>query len=180
MVVIVGLSKSFASAGGAIVVPDRQLAERIATEGRTLIFSGPLQPAQLGAGVASARLHLSAELPTLQAQLVSRIEAFDLAAQSERVPVSCSDRSAIRFVPVGDEHAAIELTAALLGRGYFTNVACYPAVPRRRAGIRLMLNNHQSHEDIRALVAEIAERLRPSKPAPRNTPSSPSWSLAAE
>jgi len=179
MVVIFGLSKSFAAAGGAIVVPDRKLAERIATEGRTLIFSGPLQPAQLGAGVASAKLHLSNELPTLQAQLVSRIDVFDRAAQSDRVPVSCSGRSAIRFVPVGDEHAAIDLAATLLGRGYFANVACYPAVPRRRAGVRLMLNNHQSHEDIRALVAEIAERLRPSKPAARLTPSSPSWSMVA-
>jgi hypothetical protein len=42
-----------------------------------------------------------------------------------------------------------------------------------------MLNNHQTHEDIRALVAEIAERLRPGKPAPRATPSRPSWSTVA-
>lgn len=179
MAVVFGLAKSFAAAGGAIVLPDRALAERILTEGRTLIFSGPLQAAQLGAGVASAKLHLSDELPALQAKLESHIEAFDRAARSEGLPLTCQARSPIRFVPIGDEQAAVELAGGLLERGYYVNVAYFPAVPRRRAGVRLMLNNHQSHADIRSLVADIAERLRPNKPAPRATPSRPSWATAA-
>jgi 7-keto-8-aminopelargonate synthetase-like enzyme len=118
-------------------------------------------------------------LPALQAKLESRIDVFDRAALCDGVPLSCQARSPIRFVPVGDEQAAVELAAGLLERGYYVNVAYFPAVPRRRAGVRLMLNNHQSHADIRSLVAEIAERLRPTKPAPRATPSSPSWATVA-
>lgn len=126
MVVIFGLAKSFAAAGGALVLPNAELAYRIVTEGRSLIFSGPLQPAQLGAGVASAKIHLSEELPTLQARLVSRIQTFDQAARVHSVPVASSDRSPIRFIPVGDERAAVDLATGLLSRGYFTNVACFP------------------------------------------------------
>ena len=157
MVVVFGLAKSFAGAGGAVVVPEDEMAERLLTGGRTLIFSGPLQPAQLGAGVASAKIHLSPELPLLQARLLSRIDTFDKAAARDGLTLACAGRSPIRFVPIGDEVAAIELAAALLGRGYYVNVAYYPAVPRRRAGVRLMLNSHQTHEDIQALVRELVE-----------------------
>jgi 7-keto-8-aminopelargonate synthetase-like enzyme len=158
IVVVLGLAKSFAGAGGAVVVPEDEMAERLLTGGRTLIFSGPLQPAQLGAGVASARIHLSAELPLLQARLLSRIDTFDKAAARDGLTLACAARSPIRFVPIGDEVAAIELAAALLGRGYYVNVAYYPAVPRRRAGVRLMLNSHHTHEDIQSLVREMVEQ----------------------
>ncbi|MEO8181196.1 MAG: aminotransferase class I/II-fold pyridoxal phosphate-dependent enzyme [Deltaproteobacteria bacterium] len=178
MVVVFGLSKSFAAAGGALVLPDRETANRILTEGRTLIFSGPLQPAQLGAGVASARIHLSAELPDLQARVVSRIQAFDQAARTLNVPVTCSERSPIRFIPVGDERAAVDLATALLARGYFVNIAYFPAVPRRRAGVRVMLNAHQRYEDIQDLVTGLAESLVGSRPGTRVPAPAPTWAAA--
>jgi 7-keto-8-aminopelargonate synthetase-like enzyme len=178
MVVIFGLSKSFAAAGGALVLPDRETANRILTEGRTLIFSGPLQPAQLGAGVASAKIHLSPELPDLQARVVSRIQAFDQAARTLHVPVTCSERSPIRFIPVGDERAAVDLATALLARGYFVNIAYFPAVPRRRAGVRVMLNAHQRHEDIQDLVTGLAESLVGSRPGTRVPAPAPTWAPA--
>jgi 7-keto-8-aminopelargonate synthetase-like enzyme len=156
MVVVLGLAKSFAAAGGALVFPNAEWAERVLTCGRTLIFSGPIQPAQLGAGIASAKIHLSGELPLLQERLLLRIDAFDLAAANEGVAVVDAARSPIRFVPIGDERATIDLAASLLERGHYVNVAYYPAVPRRRAGIRVVLNAHQSPEDITCLVRDIA------------------------
>jgi 7-keto-8-aminopelargonate synthetase-like enzyme len=174
MAVIFGLSKSFAAAGGAIVLPNPELAERVLTCGRTLIFSGPLQPAQLGAGIASAKIHLSEELLLRQHQLQSRIEQFDRVAARENVGVICSGASPIRFVPVGDERAAVDVAAALLAKGFYVNVACYPAVPRRRAGVRLMLNTHQNAGDIQSLVNQLSERLNRGT---RRAPSSPGWAL---
>jgi 7-keto-8-aminopelargonate synthetase-like enzyme len=160
MVVALGLAKSFAAAGGVVVVPSQELASRLLTCGSTLIFSGPLQPAQLGAGIASAKIHLSDELPDLQRKVTDRIDAFDAAARQEGLPVRTSVRTPIRFVEVGDEELATELAVHLQKRGYFVNIAMFPVVPRRRAGIRLMLNAHQTLGDIRGLVREIAERLR--------------------
>jgi 7-keto-8-aminopelargonate synthetase-like enzyme len=159
MAVVLGLAKSFAAAGGVVVLPSQELANRLLTSGSTLIFSGPLQPAQLGAGIASAKIHLSDELPDLQRKVTDRIDAFDAAARQEGLPVRTRARTPIRFVEVGDEELATELAVHLQKRGYFVNIAMFPVVPRRRAGIRLMLNAHQSAGDIRGLVREIAERL---------------------
>jgi len=180
MAVIFGLAKSFAAAGGALVLPDRELAYRILTEGRTLIFSGPLQPAQLGAGVASAKIHLSDELPSLQAQVLSRIQTFEQAARSQSVPVTCTAPSPIRFIPVGEERAAVDLATGLLTRGYFVNIACFPAVPRRRAGVRVTLNSHQTHKDIQGLIGAVAECLGTGRTGTRAAASMWSGTEAAE
>jgi 7-keto-8-aminopelargonate synthetase-like enzyme len=175
MIVLFGLAKSFAAAGGAIVLPERALAERIVTEGRTMIFSGPLQPAQLGAGVASAKIHLSEELPVLQAAVDARIEAFHQALAREEIGGVSTDHSPIRFIPMGDEQAAMDLSAALLGRGYFVNVACFPAVARRRAGLRVMLNAHHTLADIDGLVADLGACLRAGRAGNRAPASHPAW-----
>jgi 7-keto-8-aminopelargonate synthetase-like enzyme len=88
--------------------------------------------------------------------LAVRIDAFEHAARREGIGVASRDRSPIRFIPVGDEQQTIELAASLLELGHYVNVAYYPAVPRRRAGVRVVLNNHQRPEDISRLVADIA------------------------
>jgi 7-keto-8-aminopelargonate synthetase-like enzyme len=170
MVVVLGLSKSFAAAGGAIVCTDPELADRFLTCGRTLIFSGPIQPAQLGAGIASARIHLSDELPLLQERLHARIDAFDRAAEQAGLLAGGAERSPIRFVPVGGEAETIELAAALLERGHFVNVAYFPAVPRRRAGMRIVLNAHQQLQDIASLVQDIVSCSGGSRKVSGNVP----------
>jgi 7-keto-8-aminopelargonate synthetase-like enzyme len=168
MVVVLGLAKGFAAAGGALVLPDATLAERVLVGGRTLIFSGPVQPAQLGAGIASARILLSDELPRLQALLLERVELFERAARLEDLELAPAQPSPIRFVPVGDESRTIELAAALLARGHYVNVAYYPAVPRGRAGLRVVLNLHQRPEDILALVRDIARHHPRNESAPHS------------
>ncbi|HET9955688.1 MAG TPA: aminotransferase class I/II-fold pyridoxal phosphate-dependent enzyme [Polyangiaceae bacterium] len=155
MMVILGLSKSFGAAGAALVFPTRELAERVFTCGSTLIFSGPLQPAQLGAGVASARIHLSPELEQLQAGLRQRIQCFDACATEQKLRTRSQIQTPIRFVEVGSEEVAMNWGGALKRAGFFTNVAVYPAVPRRRAGIRLMLNLNQTLDDVRGVVHEL-------------------------
>jgi 7-keto-8-aminopelargonate synthetase-like enzyme len=167
MVVVLGLAKSFAAAGGALVLPDPELADKVLTCGRTLIFSGPVQPAQLGAGIASAKIHLSDELPHLQDRLISRIDAFDQATRRVGLAVASLERSPIRFISIGDELRTIELAASLLERGHYANVAYYPAVPRRRAGIRVVLNSHHTPDDLTLLVDDIARQLNVVRPAQR-------------
>ena len=159
MLVTLGLAKSFAAAGAAIVVPNEELADRIFTCGSTMIFSGPLQPAQLGAGIASAKLHLSGELAPLQRRLVGFIETFDRAAQFEGLTTQSPVPTPIRFMEIGAEETAMGVGEALQAAGYFVNVAVFPAVPRRRAGIRVMLNAHQTEADIRGLVSSLAALL---------------------
>ncbi|HDH24877.1 MAG TPA: aminotransferase class I/II-fold pyridoxal phosphate-dependent enzyme, partial [Actinobacteria bacterium] len=59
MVVAGSLSKSIGAGGGALVFPDEKTARRVRTLGGTMTFSGPLHPAELGAALASADIHLS-------------------------------------------------------------------------------------------------------------------------
>jgi len=158
MAVALGLAKSFATGGAVLALVRAELAQRIFTCGGPLIFTGPLQPAQLGAGIASARIHLSAELGELQARLRARIELFDELVGG----AGCwtQSRSPIRFLEVGSDEAAADLAAKLLAAGYFVNTAVFPAVARGHAGVRLMLTCQQELDDVRGLGETLARCLR--------------------
>jgi 7-keto-8-aminopelargonate synthetase-like enzyme len=164
MIVVMGLSQAFAACGGAVVFPNAELAEHVLFSGNALTFSGPLQPAQLGACAASALLHLSPELPPLQARLRERIAAFDDQAAREGVDVMSLDATPIRMVPVGDEERTMQLAARLLADGHLVNVAVFPAVPVGRGALRIMLNNHHTLLDVRVLVAAIARGMGTRRP----------------
>src|SRR4051812_12679320 len=97
MVVALSLSKSFGAGGGLVVLPSARLAERVFACGSPLIFSGPLHPAQLGAGIASARIHLSPELAQRQEQLRARTRVFDDLAFELGIGSPSPSRSPIRF-----------------------------------------------------------------------------------
>ena len=62
-VMVASLAKAFSAGGAVLVFPDAETARLVRTCGSTLIFSGPLQPALLGAAIASARVHLSTRDP---------------------------------------------------------------------------------------------------------------------
>src|SRR3972149_4442568 len=64
--VVVSFAKSMAASGGAIISTDKNLIDYLKLTGQTMIFSGPIQPAVLGALIASVKLHLSNELLNLQ------------------------------------------------------------------------------------------------------------------
>jgi 7-keto-8-aminopelargonate synthetase-like enzyme len=159
MLVALSLSKSFGAGGAALVVPDAQLARRIFGCGGPLIFSGPLQPAQLGAAIASARIHLSPELLTLQEHLRARVELFDDLTKALGIECAVRSRAPIRFVEVGPSERAAALARQLLEAGFFVNASAFPAVARGQAGIRLMLNVNQTLDDLRHLARELAHCL---------------------
>jgi 7-keto-8-aminopelargonate synthetase-like enzyme len=122
-----------------------------------MIFSGPLQPALLGAAIASARIHLSNEIAERQNELRERIDLFNSLARACGLQLASDAATPIRFVCVGPEDAACETGERLMNAGFYTNIAIFPAVPRRRAGIRVALTCHQSVEDVRNLVARLGE-----------------------
>jgi 7-keto-8-aminopelargonate synthetase-like enzyme len=164
MAVALGFAKSFATGGALVALPSAELADRIFACAGPLIFSGPLQPAQLGAGIASALIHLSPEIGVLQERLRSRIRLYDEAAAKLGLESIVPSRSPIRFVEVGSDEAAAEVGARLRARGFFVNVSTFPAVARGRAGVRLMLTCQQTPEDVERVVQELAGALERSSP----------------
>lgn len=161
-VVALGLSKAFAAAGAAFVFNDEETRRLVRSCGSTLIFSGPLQPGQIGAGIASAKLHLSEELEVRQRVLSQRIERFNELALDAGLRLRDSSESPVRFLEIGAEEQALERASLLCDAGFFTNVSVFPAVPRRRAGIRVMLTTHHSEEDIFDLVQALCSGAHPT------------------
>ena len=159
-VVALGLSKAFAAAGAAFVFADDELRRQVRSCGSTLIFSGPLQPGQLGAGIASAKLHLSEELPARQSLLRQRIQLFNELSLDSGLRIRDTSESPVRFIEVGAEEDALERGSALADAGFFTNLSVFPAVPRRRAGIRVMLTTHHTEEDVVRLVQALASGVQ--------------------
>jgi 7-keto-8-aminopelargonate synthetase-like enzyme len=135
------------------------MARLVRTCGTSLIFSGPLQPALIGAGVASARIHLSDELAQRQGRLLERIDLFGALAAARGLPLGSSARTPIRFVAVGDDDQTCELAADLMEDGFYANTAVFPAVSQGHGGLRVALTVHQTLDDIRGLVEAIARRI---------------------
>jgi 7-keto-8-aminopelargonate synthetase-like enzyme len=159
VIIAASLNKSFASAGGALLFADAEQARRVGTCGEPLIFGGPIQPPMLGAAIASARLHLSDELPTLQRELRQRIALLHRLAHSALLPIVSPGKTPICFVGVGLPAVAHQLTARLLQEGFLVNSAVFPAVPRMHAGIRLAITRHHSEPVIEHLIDRIRYHL---------------------
>jgi 7-keto-8-aminopelargonate synthetase-like enzyme len=159
LVVAASLNKSFAAAGAALVFHDAEMARKVRLLGGPMIFSGPVQPPMLGAALASVRIHLSGELPRLQAELRERIEHCTELLGEFCVPLAGRDVTPIRFIPVGLPEPARELTRRLMADGFYTNMATFPAVPIKQAGVRFTLTLHHEPRDIRALVEALARHL---------------------
>ncbi|WP_333875915.1 aminotransferase class I/II-fold pyridoxal phosphate-dependent enzyme [Methylobacter sp.] len=159
MVVATSLCKAYAAGGGALIFPNAQMHRYVKNCGGPMIFSGPIQPPMLGAAIASAHIHLSSEINYLQLELQDRIEFCNRMLNAYEIPGTCSSQSPIFYVKLGLPHIAGNMAKYLLDDGFYTNHATYPAVSRRKSGIRFTLTRHLSFEDIHGLVEAIARNL---------------------
>ena len=159
MIVGTSLNKAFASGGGALIIPNEQFRRRVRTVGGPMVYSGPLQPANLGAGLASARIHLSEEITQRQQALQANIQLCNRLLAEAELPVLDSCEAPIRFIGMGLPKVAFNMMERLWQDGLYVNLAVFPLVPMRRSGLRFTLTTHQSEDDIRRLVAGIAHHL---------------------
>ncbi|MDP8942742.1 MAG: aminotransferase class I/II-fold pyridoxal phosphate-dependent enzyme [Actinomycetota bacterium] len=159
VVVSASLNKAFAAAGGAFVFPDAELRRKANVCGGPMIFSGPIQPPMLGAALASARIHLSPEIEELQARLAERVELANRLMTERGLPLVSASDAPIRCVGVGVPRLAQSVATRLLDEGIFINIAVFPAVPVKQAGLRCALTLHHTPDDIERLVDAIARHL---------------------
>ena len=156
MVLAVSLNKSFAAAGGALILPDEEMATKLRHCGGTLIFSGPIQPPMLGAACASARLHLTDELPAFQQRLTHLIHHTNQSLTDLNLPQFHVSNSPLFFVPVGLPRITANLINRMIADGFYVNPASFPAVPMKRSGVRFMINNHLTPRDIDQMLDRLA------------------------
>lgn len=160
MVVIVSLAKSFGSGGAAIAFPEPEIAQRVQLCGGTLTFSGPLHPAELGAAIAAAEIHLSDELIDLQARIHRQIDLVRDALVGASLPVVALDRTPVWFIRVGGLTQAMDLARRMLDDGYYLNLASFPAVAPAQSGVRFTHTLYHSDDQILAMIEVLKDHLR--------------------
>ncbi len=136
------LSKTFGAGGGLLVVPDDDTRARLLRTAGTLNFTGPIQTAELAAGVAAAKILLSPEHARLQSKLE---ELFDtVLTHSDRLGIRLASaaRTPVWFAEIGPFEAAAEVATGLRAAGFFVNLSAFPVVPYGRAGIRFATTLH--------------------------------------
>jgi len=153
-ITVATLNKAFGTSGAAIMLdgyPKKTLRviERFAG---ALSYSQPLNTAAVGASLASAEIHRTEELTTLQRRLRANIELFDTHIKTEQTGTTYP----IRVVPMSDE-TVIEAGRRVYEAGCYVSPVFFPIVARGTAGLRVMLRAGQTDEQIRRLCAVLVE-----------------------
>jgi 7-keto-8-aminopelargonate synthetase-like enzyme len=153
-ITVATLNKGFGTSGAAILLdgyPKKTLRviERFAG---ALSYSQPMNTAAVGAGLASAQIHRTEELTTLQRRLRANIELFDKFIKTEQTQATYP----IRIVPMSDE-TVIEAGRRVFEAGFYVSPVFFPIVARGTAGLRVMLRAGQTAEQIHRLCAVLVE-----------------------
>ena len=156
LVLVTSLGKGFGATGAAIVLPNEALKEVILNVGPTLMFSTPIMPAGLAAIVASAKIHLSAEITERQARLHQLMSYFSITAKSLRLPVVNQDRTPIYFVGVGKPQSGMVIAQQMIKAGYMISPSAFPSVPYNSTGIRTNLTIQHTEQDIYGMLTTLA------------------------
>lgn len=156
MILATSLNKSFAAGGGVFIFPNEDICKKVMNCGGPLIFSGPLQIATIGAGIASAKIHLSNEIIERQAQLKEKLHYCHDLLLKYNLPVVSNPEAPINFVGCGLTKVGANMVRRMINEGFYVNLAMFPAVPDICTGVRFALTLHHTKEDIDNLVARLA------------------------
>lgn len=161
-IVATSLGKGFGASGGLIMLGTPRQEELFRSFAVAHAFSASPNVAAIGAALASAKLHRTAELQQLQSKLQSRLRAFDALFDTQ----PANNQLPIRMVTIGDELAAIGAARAILDKGLYVSSVFFPTVARGKAGLRICPTAGHSVEDIQklgeALKAIVPHRGDPS------------------
>ncbi len=159
MVLATSLNKAFAAGGGAFIFSDEALCQKVRFCGGAMIFSGPHQIPVIGAGIASAKIHLSDEIYQLQKSLKEKLHHCHQLVEHHRLPLLSNINSPISFIGVGLNRVGFNMIRRLMNDGIYLNIGIFPAVPETCTGLRFTITNHHTQSDIEKLVDRIAHHF---------------------
>ncbi|MFH9008769.1 aminotransferase class I/II-fold pyridoxal phosphate-dependent enzyme [Streptomyces afghaniensis] len=153
-ITVVTLNKAFGTSGAAIVLDgqSKETLRVIERFGGALNYSQLLNTASVGASLASARIHRTGELTTLQNRLYANIELFDSLVRTEQA----GSTFPIRLVPMSDA-TVIEAGRRVIEAGFYVSPVFFPIVARGTAGLRVMMRAGQTGQQIRDLCDVLVE-----------------------
>jgi 7-keto-8-aminopelargonate synthetase-like enzyme len=160
LIVVTSLGKACATGGGVMVLPDEETKELVRITGKTLIFSSPLTPGQLGAALAMTEILLSDEINSVQEKLQERCDLFLEEASHEGLTIIDDSATPIFYVSIGDLEVLAEVTSGLqFNHNIFVTPTGFPAVAKHESGLRITITTLHTPEQIKALVAAIGKEI---------------------
>ncbi|MDT0678684.1 bifunctional aminotransferase class I/II-fold pyridoxal phosphate-dependent enzyme/GNAT family N-acetyltransferase [Autumnicola musiva] len=153
------LSKTFGASGAVMVCKDKKIHQRIKNFGGPLTFSVQLEPASVGAAIASAKIHLSDEIYTMQEELFERIAYFNECLKKTDLPLITDNDSPIFYIGAGMPETGFNLVNRLIQSGFYVNTGIFPAVPVKNTGLRITVSRSNEKEEIKGLVEAIVENF---------------------
>ncbi|MCS3404396.1 aminotransferase class I/II-fold pyridoxal phosphate-dependent enzyme [Pantoea sp. B566] len=151
-IIVSTLNKAFGTSGAAIMFgPKGKEAEDIITRfGGPMAWSQPMNTAAIGASLASAEIHRTAELTERQNALSKNIRSFDKFISTEQHGNSFP----IRLVKLPNDKV-IECGKKLYENGFYVSPVFFPIVAKDSAGLRVMLRAKMGDEQVLRLCELI-------------------------
>jgi 7-keto-8-aminopelargonate synthetase-like enzyme len=151
--VVATLNKAFGTGGGVAMLGRPELLPLLQRHAGPVGWSQDANNSVIGASLASAALHRTPELGRLQQRLRENIEYFD-----SQVPTPYAGNGlTIRVIRVGDAERAVQMSAELFRRGFYSSAVFFPIVPKGQAGLRIMLRADLTREQIDSFIGHLAE-----------------------
>ncbi|MDL5513250.1 aminotransferase class I/II-fold pyridoxal phosphate-dependent enzyme [Arenibacter sp. M-2] len=146
------LSKTFGASGSVLTCSNAKMYAKIKNFGGPLTFSAQLEPASVAAAIASANIHLSPEIYSLQADLEERIAYFNMLLTQSDLPLVEKNNSPVFYIGTGMPITGYNFVNRMMQEGYFVNLGLFPAVPVKNTGVRITISRHNQQEEIKGLV----------------------------
>ncbi|MDX2188516.1 MAG: aminotransferase class I/II-fold pyridoxal phosphate-dependent enzyme [Bacteroidota bacterium] len=153
------LAKAFATGGAVLSFSDKKMAHRVRSCGGSFITSGPMQPAALGAAVASANFHLSERITVFQETLHENIKYCNLLIKKAGLPIVAESNSPVFFIAVSLPKIGYDMVNRMMKEGYYMNIGIFPAVPIKNTGIRFTITRLHTFEQIENMIGALAYHL---------------------
>lgn len=155
LILVTSLAKGFGTYGGVVVLPRQSSIDFIKKNCLTYLFSGPLINPLINSSIASAKIHLSAELNSLQQQLRANLHLFDSLISRNLLVGNINSNIPIRTICVGGESDAIEFGEYLKDNKILVNTALYPTTPLGGAILRAGICANHTSAQIKLLTDSI-------------------------
>ena len=150
--VLTGTLGKSVGAAGAFVAGDADVIELILQQARSLIFSTAMPPAVAAAARCGVALARAAD--DRRAHVHALIARFRARLAQAGVPLAASD-SPIQPVIVGEEAAALDLSARLAERGYLVGAIRPPTVAPGTSRLRVTLTAAHTPEQVDGLCEAL-------------------------
>ena len=152
--VMIGTLGKAAGVSGAFVAGSKDLVEWLIQKARSYIYTTGASPMVAGALLASLQRMLDGD--DLRARLNANITAFRSGIAALNLPYTLlPSRTGIQALVIGDNEAAVKLSARLLDQGYWVPAIRPPTVPAGTARLRISLSAAHTPAHIQGLLAAI-------------------------